>query len=533
MFLRLPGDDAGAKACPTPSRTCVLESRVTNHSAVRWAALTVLAGMAGLAGCRDQLLPPLRRAPALPSSNLGVPTCQEDCLLADGLAVLHAARPLADSSGATISLAGAEIVASPGDSVVLKLDADESVLAVVGAREKLVVDVAGEAKLFALDALTSGAVVYRFETQKSVRINYRLTRDVSSTIPGGVFRLHQSTKATVRRLFRPWLTGANTASSFSPTQCQITQAANYVCSDTVNVSPFYAPPENIGGTFTSHAYTTASNTITITFSAAVSSVTATIYDPTYPGNTMVAYDSTGTEIGSVSFSFSGQPGVNFPDTQSLVVDGIRRIDLIPAGADYVSYDVSFAHPPCPPSQDPVLDQQSIRDSLIAAFNRSNPASAPGTGARKEHAGAVWKQSDGSYVAVDYTDLANSTECYNSMTSDPPPPPSPGDSLVALYHTHPSSTTEPLYGCANIPGMPHHPQFVGDTGIPDQPIGNTNGGGSDQDWLQAASHGVPEYIINKDGTVWRLDPSRFVPKWEWPNNPNHWDWNSDQGCFAHT
>lgn len=498
------------------------------RSASRWVIPAAFATICCAVGCRDQLLSPtLKKAAVRTSTNAPtLPGCAADCLIADGIAPLLAALPLADSASATIGLGSAEIVGSPGDSIVLKVDADENLLAAIGGQERLVVSADSRSSSYPISTLIAGVVVYRFETQQSVRISYQLTRNIAAVVPDGGFRVHQFTSATVRRLFRPWLSGSNRLAPLSGTQCPITQALSYVCGDTVTVAPFFAPPENIGGTFTSHMYTTASNTITITFSRDVNSVTVTIYDPTYAGNTIVAYDSAGTEIGEASFAFSGVPGVNIQQTWDLTVDRIRRVELIPAPADFVSYDVSFAQPPCPPSNDPILDQKSVRDSITAAFNRSNPDAPPGagTGGKQERSGWVWQMPDGSYLAQDLTN-PSSTECASTSMSNPTPP-APGAVHVANFHTHPSFGGEPIYGCLAFPE--HYPQFVGDSGVVGHAVGDANGGGSDFDWIHEFLPGsLPEYVINKDGSVWRLNHEWFKRP---ARNPNQWFWKTNPGCF---
>jgi hypothetical protein len=103
----------------------------------------------------------------------------------------------------------------------------------------------------------------------------------------------------------------------------------------VSIVP-YAPGDPFGD-FQSDPGTGVSAPITITFSQPVTSVTITIEDPTYAGNAMTAYRPDGSIAGSVSFTGSGIPGIDIPDTQTITADGIVRIVLTPAPLDYVAY----------------------------------------------------------------------------------------------------------------------------------------------------------------------------------------------------
>jgi murein DD-endopeptidase MepM/ murein hydrolase activator NlpD len=114
----------------------------------------------------------------------------------------------------------------------------------------------------------------------------------------------------------------------------------------------------------------------------------------------------------VGFNGSGTPGWNIPETATLPYADIRRLDLIPADGDYVSYDVSFASVSTPPacksaplstysgvssefaSTDPVwhTDPHKGRDYLVPDSTEVYAADS-GT--------VVWRQTTGSagYVIV--------------------------------------------------------------------------------------------------------------------------------------
>ncbi len=91
--------------------------------------------------------------------------------------------------------------------------------------------------------------------------------------------------------------------------------------------------------FQSDAGSGASSPITLTFGAPIAKAVIEIFDPTYAGNTAVAYDSTG-EVDSVAFTYSGDPGDNEPAIDSLT-GKIDSLVLTPADSDYVAYVVSI------------------------------------------------------------------------------------------------------------------------------------------------------------------------------------------------
>jgi murein DD-endopeptidase MepM/ murein hydrolase activator NlpD len=132
----------------------------------------------------------------------------------------------------------------------------------------------------------------------------------------------------------------------------------------------YAAAATYEGTFQSNPGTGVSSTIGINFTPSVPSVTMTIYDPTYDGNTAQAFDSTGALLGSVNFVGTGTPGWDVPDTKTLTFSGIHTVILTPAAADYVSYDANFQGTPGPsPCPHAVLNGSP----LITDFYGSQPS----------------------------------------------------------------------------------------------------------------------------------------------------------------
>jgi hypothetical protein len=174
---------------------------------------------------------------------------------------------------------------------------------------------------------------------------------------------------------------------------------------------------------------------------------------------------------------------------------------------------------------------SLREEMRDALERSNPDSAPGAGANADHAGyrretggVIWRLPDASYQAV-RTDDFSATECHFSPNAGVGSP-APGAIPVAVYHTHPADVGDDIYGCgkdANGVGARAYPGGPGVLPTMDDP--NKTGGGSGWnrgdtkgDWPYSDTNEVPVYILQKDGTAWRLDPHFNGPK---KNNPNHW------------
>ncbi len=99
------------------------------------------------------------------------------------------------------------------------------------------------------------------------------------------------------------------------------------------------------GTFQSNGGTNASRQMEVSFSSPVTSVTVTIHDPTYSGNTVQALNAAGALVALEAFTGNNQPGVYSADTRTVSATStsglISRIVLIPADLDYVAYSLSF------------------------------------------------------------------------------------------------------------------------------------------------------------------------------------------------
>lgn len=184
--------------------------------------------------------------------------------------------------------------------------------------------------------------------------------------------------------------------------------------------------------------------------------------------------------------------------------------------------------------DPMLNDSTgdfgLREALMDAMDRSNPDSSPGVGAnslhagyRRETGGVVWLLPDSSYLSVRMDDFG-ATECHYAPTAGAPPV--TGAIPVAVYHTHPSEKNDPIYGCDKSTNGVGPRQYQGGPGVlptMDDPV-NTGGGSgwkkgdTKGDWPYADSNEVPVFILQKDGTAWRLTPHFQGPK---KNNPFHW------------
>ncbi len=490
-----------------------------SHALARITVGVLLAALSG--SCRSEH----PTGPGPTRSGLAAGFCADSCTLVETAAPLRAASFRADSADAVINLAVVAVTGSPGDSLVLHVQADGPVLSAIATSIHVVVRVNGEQSRYPMSALVSGATVFRFVRPESVRITYDLTREMRGSVPDGDFRVWQTSGGAVTTaLLNPWVRSPMLRATLSPASCMITEQSGLVCGDTVNLSSF-AVPQNIGGTFTSQAGTGASSPITITFSHSVRLMTVKIYDPTFAGNQMVLFDSAGNQLGSVSFNYSGQPGLNTPDEQTLIRRGIRRVSLIPAGGDYVAYDASFEFDTCASTGDSILDNPQVENSLLNSLALSGPDAAPGSGQKKERGGYIWRMPDGSIQAIEITDTTfmSSTEC--TFTFKGLQVPEPGAVRVAIFHTHPSSNGEPIYQCG-----PPYKEVVGGKGVMGYAAPDLNGGGSDSDWAATDKAGIPGYVINKDGRVWKLTPG--TPKSQRQFNSHRWAWKATTvpGCF---
>jgi hypothetical protein len=186
--------------------------------------------------------------------------------------------------------------------------------------------------------------------------------------------------------------------------------------------------------------------------------------------------------------------------------------------------------------DPMLNDSTgdfgLRDAMRDALDRSNPDSLPGAGAnslhagyRRETGGAVYQLADSSFKVVPLDDFS-ATECHYDPHAGGSLPGEPGSHLVAVYHTHPADSADDVYGCGKDSNGVATRSYPGGPGVlPTMADPKQTGGGSGYkkndtkgDWPFANSAGIPVFILQKNGTAWRLDPDFQGPK---KNNPNHW------------
>lgn len=351
-----------------------------SHARVHRQAVAGLFALLLSAGCQHDATRPDDDVPAPAATIATQIDCDSICVLANTPKLLSDATVESDSSGALVFLAQVNMRASAGASVHLLLEADEATLAGIPSAERVFVDGPSGTKSIALRDLRTRALAYQFTEAVDVTLRYRLSRNMFRSPDGGL-RLIQFVHgpASITQAVRPWLR-AHSASAHaallaatSTGSCVVPPlTASSECNTAVTLNPVVAA-DHFGATFQSEPGSGASHPITATFSPGVQSVTVTIYDPTWTGNTMTA-----TPGGSVSFSFSGAPGTNIPDTRTISLagtavatteivrapgaptmqtartpngtrttamttasGGITQVVLTPAAADYVAYDMSF------------------------------------------------------------------------------------------------------------------------------------------------------------------------------------------------
>ena len=181
------------------------------------------------------------------------------------------------------------------------------------------------------------------------------------------------------------------------------------------------------------------------------------------------------------------------------------------------------------TQDSILDNAALRKQLMAAMAKSNPDSTPESMKRREVGGVIFRNVDSlgvvRYYFKETSSYTQQTACTLSFTPSFPGN-QPGDIGVAIFHTHPNSPKETVYGCPEagaqqFPNGPGKPKKAGDA--------SKTGGGSDADW-NAADRGryYPSYVMTKNGLISRLTP--LTAKALRKSNPNMWRWkNSPTGC----
>lgn len=295
------------------------------------------------------------RAALLQSAEPGLPVdCARECPLMTTTRPLDAAVLRADSANIPIPVATMTLGGVVGDSVLLKLSTDTSVLAAM-AEARLIVETPDGTDSVTPLALTHGVVVYRFTAPATVTLTYALTRRVSAPVQGSVRLVQVTADAQVLAASTPWVplpvtrprAVALAADSAATTTCPI-MAASGSCDDmTYSVVPF-APGAPFGD-FQSDPGTGQSHDIVVTFSKPVSTVDVTLVGGSFPGNEAIAYDSTGAVVASVSFGFHPPDVDPSPWEDPRVLTGrIVKVLLVAADLDYVGYKMSVVVESSPP-----------------------------------------------------------------------------------------------------------------------------------------------------------------------------------------
>lgn len=294
------------------------------------------------------------RPELLRSAEPGLPVdCARECPLMTTTRPLDAAVVLADSANIPIPVATMTLKGAAGDSVLLRLSADTSVLAAM-ADARLIVETPDGTNSLTPSELTRGAVVYRFTAPATVTLTYALTRQVSARVQGSVRLVQETADVQVLAVSTPWVPSPATmplaaalAADAATTTCPIV-AASGSCGDmTYTVVPF--APGNPFGDFQSNPGTGQSHDVVVTFSKPVSTVNATLVGGSFPGNEAIAYDSTGAVVGSVSFGYHPPEVDPSPWEDPRVLTGrIVEVLLVAANLDYVGYKMSVVVESAPP-----------------------------------------------------------------------------------------------------------------------------------------------------------------------------------------
>lgn len=277
------------------------------------------------------------RRPVPPPATSRV-SCSERCIIVEDSRPLVTAMARPDSIGSLSLLAKFQVSGHAGGILVLSNRSDDSLRQLAGTAA-LVIDVEGVSTEFPLRDLSHSINIFAFSRDQTINVRYWLRRGVLRNGPAD-WRLEQiATGAVVGSAFTPWHRPAGIARMMSlDSSCYVTSATG-TCSD-VNwsASPFAATGWFVANSFQSGGGQGPSSPITITFSKPIPRAKIIIQDPTFSGNTAVAYDSTNTQVASGSFASSGTPGVNQPDSLTLT-GNIRSIVLTPAANDYVTYQL--------------------------------------------------------------------------------------------------------------------------------------------------------------------------------------------------
>jgi hypothetical protein len=363
--------------------------------------------------------------------------CLGTCILVSGDSPLAAAQYRADSADYPVFLAEVLVHGAPGSVLSLGMTASDGLREAFRNEGTVVVTIGDhDRRTVPLAELSEPVNLFRFETEDTVRVRYFLARNLQR-YPTGDFELVQSlNRGSVLASQRPYVRVMAPDFALLPIGDCAVGASDFasVCGILVNIFP-WATADHFNATFQSDPGSGPSSTIFVNFALPVKSVITTIYDPTWAGNEMVARDRNGLEIGRVSFSYTGEPGNNIPNTQSIAVPGIRRIDLIPStggpDGDYVAYDMNIVpDSSCEPKwSDPWLRDPTVQDGLNSQWQAEWDKGFD----RVEPGGWIFQdQSNGTYELVP-GDITYQDQCWIDMV--PTPPVIPGKVPIATWHGH--------------------------------------------------------------------------------------------------
>ncbi len=192
-----------------------------------------------------------------------------------------------------------------------------------------------------------------------------------------------------------------------------------------------------------------------------------------------------------------------------------------------------------PTGDPLLDSDNVRKAMLKAMMLSAPNDSLGTGlgpnndhgTKREHGLAIYRRLNGSYAVVELSAMM-STQC--TIEIERQPTFHDWGMLVALFHTHPTEETKPMY-C-----LMHSPDGTVCKRYPADPTPNAITCLADfdelafndpNDWGGSDFFGVRQYIMTASGRIVVLPPTKDLPESQRESTRNdrtHF-WKSPTGC----
>lgn len=228
------------------------------------------------------------------------------------------------------------------------------------------------------------------------------------------------------------------------------------------------------------------------------------------GHYMVAFDSTGQEIGRVHFDSGG-----VVSEKALSVRGIRKVLVYPVIvhsepgqwpiAEAVGHRVSFS-PDCPPVADPIIDSDDFRSRYDSLMRASRQTMEHMFG--REWGMRGWINPNTMKVEIDWPTYTDNNPCHVTIGA------STGDPRIPLtrIHSHVFVTGSDETIVCGVFG-PYVPQANG---------GSLNESG---DWDNSAGQG--DYIFGPEW-IFKLRPN--TPLTDRPKNPFRWKKGAN-GCFS--